>query len=61
MFDDIIEKKRLTIDDITWDKCCGNCKYGNAKESDLDCMVVCEKIDQHRDKNYFCYDWQETS
>jgi hypothetical protein len=61
MFDDIVKKhkKRLTVDDITWDKSCNDCGYGNKDKSDLKDLVFCDKDQAHRVKGYFCYYWIE--
>ena len=61
MFDDIIQKKpkRLTVDDITWDKNCSNCGYGNESKQLVN-LIYCNKMSAHRHKDYFCYDWKET-
>ena len=60
MFDDIIQKKpkRLTVDDITWDKNCSNCGHGN-ESKELINLIFCGKDSAHRHKDYFCYDWKE--
>jgi hypothetical protein len=59
MFDDIIKEKfkRLTADDITWDKDCSNCNYSRPS-SELVGLVYCEKHQSNKYKGFFCYDWR---
>ena len=60
MYDDIIEKKskRLTVDDITWDKNCGNCRLGDIQRTKIVGLVYCIFDNTHKMKDYFCYEWQ---
>lgn len=59
MYDDLIKKnKRFTIDDVTWDKTCSNCKLGNNQRTKIVGLVFCEKDKTHKLKDYFCYEYK---
>ena len=59
MFEDIIKKQKpLTVDDITWDKDCSQCKFGKSVSNQLFGLIYCEKDKTNKPRKYFCYEYR---
>lgn len=55
MYEDLIKKQKpLTVDDITWDKDCSQCKFGKFVTN----LIYCEKDKTYKSKKFFCYEYR---